>query len=469
MPTTLAISFPWGRYHATPWGRNVNEAAVEWPPSPWRILRSLYATWKTRAPHLDEAVVHDLLRALAAPPSFGLPPHTEGHTRHYLPDVSHMKGRPRHKALDAFVVMERGADVLVEWPVDLAPDQRSALATLAELLPYLGRAESVCEARLLGVSDHPTGVTWVEPVKEDRELSAGRAELVLSPGVPLDVAALTVRTLDLQKSRRMEPPGSIRVPYPATKPTPFTTPPRVVKARPVTAVRWRIASPARPADTAAVVMADALRQALMSQFGRHFENRRSATIAGKDADGHPLKGHGHAHYIAYSADGGGLLDTLVLWAPTGVGQDELRAAAALRSLSGRSFIREFRPCRLGLEAFGLIEEVAPELCGPGTTWESFTPFAPPRHAKRRVRWEDHLATQVREELERRGESTPVQVQRIEGPWLSYRRYRIRERLEDARRAGGLRLTFDEPVGGPLSLGALGHFGLGLFIPVRDTH
>ena len=30
MPTAISLSFPWGRYHATPWGRHVNEAAVEW-------------------------------------------------------------------------------------------------------------------------------------------------------------------------------------------------------------------------------------------------------------------------------------------------------------------------------------------------------------------------------------------------------------------------------------------------------
>jgi CRISPR-associated protein Csb2 len=40
----LAFTFPAGRYHATPWGRHVNEADVAWPPEPWRILRTLVAT-----------------------------------------------------------------------------------------------------------------------------------------------------------------------------------------------------------------------------------------------------------------------------------------------------------------------------------------------------------------------------------------------------------------------------------------
>jgi len=39
----LSFTFPGGRYHATPWGRHVNEADLEWPPSPWRIVRALIA------------------------------------------------------------------------------------------------------------------------------------------------------------------------------------------------------------------------------------------------------------------------------------------------------------------------------------------------------------------------------------------------------------------------------------------
>lgn len=46
----ISLTFPAGRYHATPWDRHVNEGAVEWPPSPWRLLRSLVAVWKRTLP-----------------------------------------------------------------------------------------------------------------------------------------------------------------------------------------------------------------------------------------------------------------------------------------------------------------------------------------------------------------------------------------------------------------------------------
>ena len=48
MPVIIKLRFPGGRYHATPWGRHVNEGAVEWPPSPYRLVRALYDAWKRK-------------------------------------------------------------------------------------------------------------------------------------------------------------------------------------------------------------------------------------------------------------------------------------------------------------------------------------------------------------------------------------------------------------------------------------
>ena len=52
MPVIIKLKFPAGRYHATPWGRHVNEGVPEWPPSPWRLLRALVAVWKRTCPDL---------------------------------------------------------------------------------------------------------------------------------------------------------------------------------------------------------------------------------------------------------------------------------------------------------------------------------------------------------------------------------------------------------------------------------
>ncbi|RME25664.1 MAG: type I-U CRISPR-associated protein Cas5/Cas6, partial [Deltaproteobacteria bacterium] len=73
MTVLVGFEFPLGRYHASPWGTHPNEGEVEWPPSPWRLVRALYASWHEKSPHLSEDLVLGLLRKLATPPAYHLP------------------------------------------------------------------------------------------------------------------------------------------------------------------------------------------------------------------------------------------------------------------------------------------------------------------------------------------------------------------------------------------------------------
>lgn len=489
MTTTLAVALPWGRFHATPWDRNVNEAAVEWPPSPWRLLRALYATWQRRADWLDQENVTSLLGRLSVPPVFLLPPATEAHTRHYLPDWT--SGPPKQnpqtkrydlrrtdKVIDAFAVTERGAELWVHWDIDLPPHEREVLEVLAARLGYLGRAESLCEARVLNGSDErPPSLrtaTWLHPGEEAAAPASDTATTqVLCPIEPLDMDALLVDTPTMRKARLLQPEGSRWVRYMAATPAASTAeaprrPTRQVD-QPV-AVRWAISAPALPAVTAAVTMTDALRSACQSCFGKKNEGRPSVVLSGKAPDGSTLKGHEHAHYLADDEDDDGLLDTLIVWAPAGLGSAELQALASCTMLHDRKFLSEkdFRPCRLGLEALGGIREVAPRFTKRSAAWRSFTPFAPTRHQKRRQNIQSYVDQQVRLELERRGLPAPERVEVAPAPVgrqpLEFRRYRIRERINDARRAFHVRIIFAKRVDGPLVLGALSHFGLGLFVP-----
>ena len=56
MPT-VSIRFPGGHYHATPWGSSPNEGLVEWPPSPWRLLRALLACGFAEHPDWQSGIV----------------------------------------------------------------------------------------------------------------------------------------------------------------------------------------------------------------------------------------------------------------------------------------------------------------------------------------------------------------------------------------------------------------------------
>ena len=76
-----------GRYHATQWGRQVNEGVPEWPPSPWRILRGLVATWRRTLAGscLRNGSSRSWRRWRRRCPKFHLPAASTGHTRHYMP------------------------------------------------------------------------------------------------------------------------------------------------------------------------------------------------------------------------------------------------------------------------------------------------------------------------------------------------------------------------------------------------
>src|ERR1700683_4730463 len=209
MANTIAIRFPLGRYHATPWDRSVNEGATEWPPSPWRVLRALVATWYTRWPDLPAVTLDALLESLGDPPSYLTPPFRSGHTRHYLPDLDHKKGETggTDLTLDPFHSVSRAEELLVRWPIDLPGDQRDVLAKLAELVPYLGRADSICEARLLDDNPEPDEAWWLPGTGGPRQAK------LLAPARPVSRPALEVSTVEVRRNRRTQPMGTTWVSY----------------------------------------------------------------------------------------------------------------------------------------------------------------------------------------------------------------------------------------------------------------
>src|SRR5690606_40498090 len=74
-------------YHATPWGSHANEAEIEWPPSPWRILRALVASWhrKLDGARFPEDALGALIDGLSASsPVYRVPAATRAHSRHYM-------------------------------------------------------------------------------------------------------------------------------------------------------------------------------------------------------------------------------------------------------------------------------------------------------------------------------------------------------------------------------------------------
>ena len=149
----LAFRFPAGRYHATPWGRNVNEADVAWPPEPWRLLRAIIAAWwrKGDRERWSKDDLAALIDALAeTPPVYHLPEGAiHAHTRHYMPQGKLNQGREKTALVfDGFIHLPRGAEIVAAWPALTLNGALFGLAAdLAGSIGYLGRAESWTECR----------------------------------------------------------------------------------------------------------------------------------------------------------------------------------------------------------------------------------------------------------------------------------------------------------------------------------
>ncbi len=430
--TTISVKFLAGRYHATPWGRHVNEGAVEWPPSPWRILRALVATWKRTLPDLPQDEVEPILRALAAPPEFVLPPASTGHTRHYMP---WFKKGPDDRTLvfDTFVAVSRESKLRVSWPdASLDDAQRVTLARILANLNTLGRSESWCEAALLGadagsaLDTSPERQPRVRPLNghdpppnteivrllcpdaiaafaDDKVVSVttkstGRGqnkETIEQRNTNYDPAwNLCMETLQLHKERWSDPPGSRWLQYarprdcfkiePAARPRAATlTQPRIQVAR------YALDSTVLPVVTETLPVAEAARRALMSIYGRITQRNglrgRSPVLSGKDEHGRPLTGHGHAYYLPTDEDGDGRLDHLTVFARDGVARDERRAVDRLRQLNTGRKGEERHPLRLLLLGMGALEEYHAGPLAQSKVWISATPYIATRHAKTRGR------------------------------------------------------------------------------------
>ena len=210
MPTTIAVRFELGRYHATRWDGGANTSDVEWPPSPWRILRALLATRHTRWPELPSGDIARLLAALGTPAAYYTPPIRAGTTRHYMPLPPHRTDSTGATAqvIDAFLAVSTDEPLLVQWAVDLPPDDRAALRKLLELVPYLGRSESLARLELRDDAV-PVDDTWWRLGVLGPDID--QVQLLAPTTITLPVLEQT--TTSVRKARRTLPPGTATVVY----------------------------------------------------------------------------------------------------------------------------------------------------------------------------------------------------------------------------------------------------------------
>lgn len=525
----ISLKFLAGRYHATPWGKHVNEGAIEWPPSPWRLLRSLVAVWRRTLHELPEERVAPILRSLAEPPDFFLPPASTGHTRHFMP---WFKKGPEDRTLvfDTFVAIPRDASLWVQWPTaTLNDEQRSIMASLLRNLNTLGRSESWCEADLVDAVGNTKGRMCrrlqgdvpaeheivrllcpdpasafadnyvVTATKETRGRGKNRQTISKRSSIYDPAWNLCMETLQLHDERWSDPPGSRWVSYVRPRDC-FRIESRarlrLTVDRPrIQVVRYALDSTVLPLITETLLVAETARRILMGIHGRLTEENgirgRSDMLSGKDAQGQPLTDHRHAYYLPTDEDGDGRLDHLTVYSAEGFGRDEQRTLDRLHELRIGWEEETHHPLRLLLLGMGAGDELVRGPSQVSRVWESATPYLATRYAKTRGRNRVDLKSPevradflindllaqlhtVRPDIEGEVSIEPLwdshHVFKITGQWrpIQFERFRRKAGDDGGRRlAGAFRLIFRTPVRGPIALGWSSHFGLGQFRPAND--
>lgn len=496
----ISMTFLAGRFHATPWGHHVNEGVVEYPPSPWRLLRSLVATFHRARPEgVSAEHLNRIVGALAAPPVYRLPQAATAHTRHY--DAAN----GGIKFFDTFLALDPNAAIIWLWKdAELDAADRTALASLLESLGTFGRAESWCEATLLDdakafayftreASTHGARDTaWSTPLDADDSLTGRELVRVLMPnsiGAEL-MNALLDETAAMRKRKQLDPPGSRWITY--TRPLDLLTPRRTKVSRPtqtekVTVARFALDSNVLPLVQDTLPFCETVRWAILkirkAMSGAPF----SEVLTGKEADEKtPLKGHAHAHYLATDENGDGRIDHITVYTALGFNPYDLEALGSLRKLYRHGEIHKVFAVLVGhggVEDFHerkpIGEQDAATLLQSSRRWRSVTPFVLPRFATRgagkRARPRDTPEAQLRREARVRGLPEIISVMPVLGyqakgrplvRWLEFETRRFNG--STGYGIAGFEIEFAEEVSAPLALGFGSHFGLGLFEALPDA-
>src|ERR1039458_1258362 len=155
MPLYISIRFLTGRAHLHHWHAHHSDGRVDWPPSPWRLLRALVAAAGSGLTTLPDSIapvladmdgddlplsrLSSLLSEIAGPPEIWLPRTSGGHTRHFLP-IHKGDGTVKNSGsavFDTFASLGKDTPIQFRWPdvsLDRSEEHTSELQSLRHLV-----------------------------------------------------------------------------------------------------------------------------------------------------------------------------------------------------------------------------------------------------------------------------------------------------------------------------------------------
>lgn len=512
MPIILEQRFPLGRFNATRWNQNVFEDRHgEWPPSPWRLLRTLAARWfqySRETGDEDEVTRDELLQQLASqPPTFHVPALTwrgEPSPRQYHKTgvewtAKGKKDAAYKKAMttlvpDHFRAIASDQSLYWIWDnVELSQKQLRLLDDLLNRIVYFGRAESFCRIRRVDQTCVIRPNCVPDPFAKDHS-----PVLVATPKMKLDLSILLASTDDRLLAGRTIPPGTTWL---------YAKLPQRPAIRPTQTHGWQLSDDKYVMQFAVggrifpplaqwIRVTERFRGIALKQLALLLSNGRISRFAdlpaherpsfslfsGKSSDGSPLKCHDHPYFAIYP-DLHNQPTRLLCFRKTPFTAHEVTALlkAAEEVIHWQLRNREWS-LRLVPLPFETPIPAAVDPLSPGfSTWISETPFVAPGNRRRfrkngRLRPGETPAKLLEKLLAKEGypQAEIELVSPVEfAEWVAIhvthkeRLARKESRGRSLRMGQRFRLKFAEPVSGPICLGHSSHFGLGLFAPERE--
>ncbi len=464
-PVAIQVQFLTGRYHATPWTEHVNNGSPEWPPTPYRLLRAIYDTWRRKRNDWPEEKVTPILQALSSTePEYELPPYVLNQVQMYqkINDAQDLSYSKASLIVDAFVSVNPKSCATIVWrhtdPV-LTPQQRRDLAELASLVNYLGRSESWVSLRLTDAFN-PNCYPRAEGGAEHDSVATVACVVKASDNLSTWLKTLTSSTYDNKKRGNVGSPLIHYVEYviqPEAQPEPAASNERTG----IHLVTYTLSSKMKIPVTHTVSLSYMIHRYLMGCYRRVTgAERLSPTISGRAEDGSPLKGHRHLYILPYDSLGDGWIDHVALKSSTEFTYKELDAIYALRRLhySGTQ-----EPDVMLLPSIRSPEESS-------TLFRSITPFIPTRYFKKKYgEYQNWILQELKRELRNHGHPEPQAITYTpfyttrgnrRYPWHAFKR--TRKPGEPEKSGYGFIIAFKQPITAPIAAGYGAHFGLGQF-------
>ena len=348
-------------------------------------------------------------------------------------------------------------------------------------MTYFGRAESITEIRRArDTRIDAASLTRLRP----RRSGSAVPVLALQPDASLPQLEATTDAPEVAATNI--PPGS-RWMYaerpqrprirPASRPKP--------ELPPTSLIQFAIGSKTVPRYKNSVIITERFRNRVLgcftklltgnprSKWSDALDDVREQTLllSGKNPDGSLSKEHRHASFFLC-----GTSDTpsrLCVWRNEPFNDLEQRAILDAANIPlPLSYKKD--PWTLNLVPLDKLVPPPPGLDGKITReWKSLTPYVPPRHVYGRTGKEKNgcsVREQLADELANRGFSVNGLISAAEEcGWVKIHSIKAERdaRTNNDKLGYTVKLTFSEPVKGPISLGASCHFGLGLFLPIMD--